>query len=272
MEDLVRDLALGFLGLVFTSGFLQTRAEHAIRREVGAVVRGAHVEARVRPDGLFGLLAGRARRVLVLCQGGAADSLSFPLRPGGGTRARAEHLVIEIRGVTFRGVKVERFHADVPSVTLDAWRVVFDGRIVLRGAGMGPAEVVLSEGELPGYLASRFPQLGDVSVSLQPGRASIRATTLVLGARLAMEATGRLEARDGRYVRIADGEIRLNGRPLTAEAARRMLDGLNPVLDTHRDLGLDGFFRLDRVETVRGAVVGRGTATVPGPAAPGKDL
>jgi hypothetical protein len=263
MDDTLKDVAIAFFGLALLSGAAQQRVEHDLRRDLEKTLRGGSIQAHVKPRGLFGLLAGESSVTRITGRNFSADNLPFQIVPGGGPRARIHHLQLDFSDINLRYLPVKRLRADIPSVSLDFFKAMLNGRLVLRSCGQGTAEAVADVLGLRAFVAHKYPQFTDVEIRLTPGLFSVSANTTLLGASNRLDATGKLAAQDGRFVIVTEPTLRMDGKEVPPLLAQNLLLGINPVLDIERDLGLGGYVTITDVEIGEGIVILRGRADFP---------
>jgi hypothetical protein len=265
MDDTLKNLAFGFLALIVLHGSLEKRAKHDANRQIKEAFNNTGgLQTRVEARGMFGAFVNDLYSVEVLGQHQKVDHLPFLIIPRNGWKGSIRHLRLHLTDLTLKGLPVERFDADIPFVTYDLGHALYRDRLVLRGAGAGPASVRIGREGLQKFILTKFRRtLSGVQVEISNGKVVISGNLLLFTGPTAFHATGDLLPRGGRYLDLVNPEIRLSGSPLTPEAAASLLKGINPVLDVESDLGLGGYFTITQVEIREGFVLARGSATIP---------
>ncbi|HXG24627.1 MAG TPA: hypothetical protein VNJ09_08750 [Chthonomonadales bacterium] len=263
MNDPLKDAAIAFFGLALLQGLIAHRIERAVERDIGRSVRGGQIRAAVEPRGMFGLLVGQSYRTRVKACGFQGELLPIRLIPDGGPRATTRLLELDFREITVRGVPIRHLKAEIPFVTVDISKALFDERIVVRSAGEGRAEAVLDAAGLRIFIERKFPQFKNVQVHLSPDVAQLNAETLVLGVTTRLEAKGKVIPAEGRYLNLVDPSVSMNGKEATPEFTQNLLNRVNPIVDLETDLGIGDYIYMAEARLGPGILTIRGRATVP---------
>jgi hypothetical protein len=270
MDDLLRNLALSFFGLLALHGSLEKRARHDAARQVREAFQDSGtIRAGVEPGGVFGVFANNLQAVDIYGAHFHADRLPFVVAPRAGWKGTIHHLRLHFTDFSLSGLPVARLEADIPSVTYDIGHALYRDRLVLRGAGIGPAVVVVKTEGLTTYINKKFKHtLSDVIVWTQNQKIYISGRINLFAGPSDFIATGILAPRENLYLDLAAPEIRMNGTILPSRTAGGVMLQINPVVDLRHDLHLEGFFVLSEAEIGDGVVILRGKATVPLPRKP----
>jgi len=265
MDDSLKTFVFGFLGLIVIHGSLEKRARRdAARTAEEAFQHSGVIHARIEPRGMFGVFASRLYSIDIDGEGLKSDRLPFVAVPRSGWKGQIRHLRLHFGHLTLNGLPVERFEADIPDVTYDIGRALYRDKLVIRGAGEGPASVRIDAAGLRAFIDRKYSRiLSEVEVAFQDNRVAITGKLLVFGAPTPFLATGELEPRTGRYIDLVKPTIEMNGRPLSETAASNLLKQINPVLDISTDLGLEGYFTLSSVSIGDKAITVFGRAAIP---------
>ena len=136
--------------------------------------------------------------------------------------------------------------------------------MVLRGTGSGPATVAVDGDGLRAFIGRKFSNtLSDVTVRFVNRQVIIEGKANLLGSLNPIFTTGVLVPREGRYLDITEPQIRINGTLVTPAVTESLLKQINPVLDTDTDLGLGGYFVMERVDVGDDEIVITGRASIP---------
>ena len=263
MNETLRDGAIAIFGFALLSNLLGQRTQHAIVHDLSYTARGGHLQARVYPRGMFGSLLGQASSVRVTGSGVVVDALPFEIKPGGGMHATVGKFYLDLSDVKLKSIPVQRFTAEIPSVSVDSDALIMRERMVMRSAGVGTTESTFRISDLQTYFAAKMGGMKDASVECVDGGLKIRTSMSFLGFPTAIEAFGKLNAVDGRYLVFNASRLTFNGADANPLFAKSMLDSINPVLDIQRDLGLGAYLALTDVETKEGAVIVKSKLTIP---------
>lgn len=263
MNDTLKDAAVALFSLFVLSGIVNHRVNRAAEIDLRRTLRGGEVHASVRPDGVFGLLAGQSSSARIRASGFHSDRLPFIIQHGAGLRAHVRRLDLEFQDFTLRDAPVKRFFASLPKVSIDIGSAFIRERIVIRTAGEGTAVATVDSEGMQRFIQKKYPDFMNVQVTLTPGFVSVAADMPILGAVSRVEMRGRLTHREGRLLEISEPVMLLNGRETAPAFAQARVNAINPVLDIECDLGLAGFLYITEVEVGEGIVTIRGRATVP---------
>lgn len=262
MSDRLRDIALGLVGLALLNGVVRDRAREALRIDTQRHITGGQLRVRVESSGWFGMLLGKASVAHVSGTGCRLDDVPFRAAAGGGMRAEVRAVRLDLRDVTFRGLHLQSMSAEIPFVSIDAGRALFDNRVVVRRAGTGTATIRIGPDAIAEFARRKFPTLNDVTVDLADGRATVGGTLPILGLKRRVSVSGSLVCRDGVHVELVDARVEMDRKAVEPGLRGALLAALGPIMDVDRDLGLSAFLRVDRVDVTADAVVIRGRATI----------
>lgn len=263
MSDALKDAAIAFFGLVLLQGLIAHRIERAVEREMGRSVRGGQIQTEVESRGVFGLLIGQSYRTRVKAYGFQGELLPIRLIPDGGLRATTRFLELDFQEIIVRGIPIRRLKAEIPFVTVDISKALFDERIVVRSAGEGRAEAVLDTEGLRIFIERKFPQFKNVEIRLSSDVAQLNAETLVLGIVSRLEAKGKVIPAEGRYLNLADPTVSIDGKEAPSVFTQNLLNRVNPIVDLESDLGIGNYIYMTEVRLGAGILTIRGRATVP---------
>ncbi|HLJ55995.1 MAG TPA: DUF2993 domain-containing protein [Chthonomonadaceae bacterium] len=265
MDDTAKALVLGFLGLIVVHAGLERRARHDAARQLdGAFHHSGALRLSVEPRGMLGALGNRLYAIDVTGTGQSIDKMPFASIPRSGWKGEIRHLRVHLDSLTLKGLPVERLDADIPNVTYDIGQALYKDRLVIRGAGEGPATVRIGADGLRRFIDRKYGQtVTDVAVAFRGGRVQITGDLMFLGAKAPFVALGDMTTRSGRYVDLAQADVTLNGKPLSPDLVQAIIRQLNPLLDIADDLGLAGYLKLTSVSVGADAVTVYATATIP---------
>ncbi len=265
MDDLLKNLTFGLFALATFHAGLEQRIRHDAARQVTAMFHDTGpVQVRVEPRGMFGLVANDIWVVDIYGQHLRTERMPFSLYPRHGWKGSIRHLRLHLTDFTLAGLPIERLDADVPFVTFDIGEAAWKDRIVLRGAGTGPAVVQVGAAGLRAFLFKRYTQtLSDVEVWWQNRKLYLSGRVRLFAGPVPLIASGRLVPREGRYLDLADPVFMLNNAPVSPALAALILRQINPVLDVERDLNLGRSFQLTEAAIGDTGLILRGQATIP---------
>jgi hypothetical protein len=264
LSDDVKDAATALLSLLLIAGFVHYRAEHAIVHDVARTVQGGRINSTVNgAGGGVGLLAGQADSVLISGSGFKSDGFRFKVQRGSGIRAAVRRLRFSFTDFTLKGIPVRSYTSVIPNVSIDTARAFFDERIILRSAGEGTGEATVGNEALSVLFARKFPQYKNVKIELHPGAVNVAADALAVGIKVHIESASKVALSEGRYVRLTESQVTVNGKPATPQFVESIYKAVNPVVDTNVDLGLGGYFFATELELGEGTLKVRGRAMIP---------
>lgn len=265
MDDTIRAVGLGLAALFAIHGSLAQRARHGAEHQTRESFNNTgHVHVQFQPRGVLGLEASDFWAVDVYGDDIKTDRLPFYVYPREGWKGSIRHLRLHFKRFTLAGLPIRAFEADIPFATFDIGHALYKSRLVLRGAGSGPATVAVDAEGLKIFIARKFRNsLNDVTVQFVNKRIIIEGKATLFSSVSSISTTGILVPAEGRYLMLAEPEIRINGVLLTSQSAAVLLKQFNPVLDAEKDLGLGGYFEMEGVEVKADEIVITGHATIP---------
>ena len=265
MDDTLKTVIYGFLGLIVFHAALEKRAKDNSARQVReAFHRTGTIWTSVEPRGMFGAIGNRFYAIDVIGSGISADSLPFVTIPRSGWKGQVRRLRLHFDNILLRGLPVERFDAEIPNVSYDLGYALYKDRLVIRGGGDGPASIRIGADGLRQFILRKYSRtVADVSVSFAGGKVVIGGNVLLLGLQSPFTATGALSPREGRFVDLASSKIVMNGQPLQAVYISNVLKQINPVLDISANIELGGYITISSVEIGSNSVMVFGRATIP---------
>ncbi len=265
MDDTLKTVIFGFLGAIVFHAGLEKRAKDDAARQVSeAFQHTGRVQTTVEPRGMFGAIGSRLFVIDVHGSGQSTEHLPFVTIPRSGWKGHIRHLRLHFDNLTLKGLPVERFDADIPNVSYDLGHALYKDRLVVRGAGDGPASVRIGAYGLRLFILRKYSRtLSDVDVAFAGSTVVISGKLQIFGSQSPFTATGELAPREGRYIDLVRPVMQLNGQPLAPVFVANVLKQINPVLDISADLGLSGYLTLSSVTIGDGAVTVFGRATIP---------
>jgi hypothetical protein len=263
VRDELKDAAIVVFSLALLSGIARWRGEHALTHDLSRSLKGGHIETDIEPRGLLGLITGNSSVTTVRGRGFATDELPFRLQPAGRAKVHVSSLRFDFEDFRLKNLPVRRLTAEFPGVSLDAGKIAFDERIVIRRAGEGKAEAVVGADALQQFIARKYAMLKDVQVRLTSGWAEVAATAPILGGSTRVEGRCRFAPVEGKYIHAAEASFRLNGKDATEAMTKMLLGMLNPIVDSDKDMGLGKFVYLTEVMVGEGNLTLRGRVRVP---------
>lgn len=265
MDDITRALTFGLLAFLTIHGSLEQRARRGAELQVSeSFQHTGTVRSEIQPRGLFGLEASDFWSVDVYGMDLRSDKLPFYVYPRPGWKGSIRHLRLHLKRFTLNGLPIRSFEADIPSATFDISHALSHSRLVLRGTGEGTSAVKVDADGLKAFIRKKFSdKLLDVSVAFPNHRTRIEGKITIFSGATPFAATGTLIPRAGRFLDLADAEMLLNGIRMTPSGVKYILTLINPVLDTDADLGLVGYFVMERVEIGEDEIIITGRASIP---------
>ena len=222
------------------------------------------IRTRVESRGVFGVFGNKLYSVDIFGDRLVSEKLPFFAQPRSGWKGSIRHLRLHLTNITLKGLPVLRFEADIPDVTYDIGQATYKDWLVIRGAGVGPASVMIAPIGLETFVSSKYSKLmSGVKVVFLSDSVGISGNLGLFGKPSPFSATGRLATRAGRYLDLIDPQMMMNGKPLSPAMTNSILKQINPVLDIDADLGLGGYFTLSSLEYASDALTVRGIAGIP---------
>ena len=145
MDDTLKTIIFGFLGTIVFHAGLEKRAERDATRQVASAFHNTGtIRSVVESRGMFGALANQLFAIDIHGSGLSTAQLPFVAFPRAGWKGHIRHLRLHFDNLTLKGLPINRFEADIPNVTYDLGHALYKDRLVIRGAGIGPASVHIS--------------------------------------------------------------------------------------------------------------------------------
>ena len=265
MDDGLKNIAFGFLAFAVFHGCLEAKAHQDIKHQVEeSFHHTGSVQIALQPRGLFGLIANDIRSIDVYGLRLQADNLPFGVHTKHSWQGSIQHLRLHYRDFRLRTLHIDRLDADVPNVKYDVQEALYREKLLLRGAGIGPASVALKTESLTLFINHKYPDFySDLNIKLNPGQVILSGKTSILGLKLPFQVTGHLIQRDARYIDLIAEQILINGIRVMPQTAQSLVDKINPVLDINTDLGLNGIFTINDVSVDTEFITIRGLITFP---------
>lgn len=260
-------LALGAIGLFGLFGGSEVhRYERDAARDLSSMLGGPSrkVAVTTRPRGLCGYATGDLARATI--DASLFDTPELPLftepdRPKDGRLGRLE---LRLHDFTLAELHVESLSANIPSCRYDLRLARSARKIRLSESGEGEGQVLLSQDDLAGYAAFKYPFLKGLRVRLLPaGLLEMNGVADMLAFQAPFEASGRLALDGPRKIILLDPHMSMNGWPVDAKTLDSLLGRVNPLIDLDRDLHLHGAMDLTSLEVLDGFVQAWGIARVP---------
>jgi LmeA-like phospholipid-binding len=265
MDDTTKSVAIGLVAALLLHGFLQDRARQASVREMReAFPAGGEISARVVAEPPLYLFGNRIQILDLYGTGVSTDRLPFMQYPRTGWKGSIHSLRLHIKQSTLKGLSIEKLEAEIPNVRYDLGWAMNRNRLKIRSAGTGTLDIWISTDAITEFTRKKYARsMRDVQVSVIGDRMAVRGTALLMGAKAQIDVQGSLVPKAGRYVEIENPQVSLNGKLVAADAAARLISGVNPVLDVDKDFDIGNFMRVESVK-VEGALVHiHGSAAVP---------
>ena len=265
MDDTLKNVVFGLFSLFVVHGSLEKRVNHdAARQVMDSFNHTGVVHTRVESRGIFGVFGNKLYSVDIFGDGLISENLPFYATPRAGWKGSIRHLRLHLTNLTLKGLPVERFDADIPDVTYDIGQATYKDWLVIRGAGRGAGSVQIGASGLETFVLRKYKKLmTEVHVTILEEGVTISGQLNLFGKPTPFTATGNLVTRDNRYLDLAEPKIEMNGKPVSSMLSSSILKQINPVLDIEADLGLGGYFTLERLKYGKGFMIASGQAGVP---------
>lgn len=262
MDDTLKVITLGVVSLLLLNGGIEQRARRGAEQQARmGFEESGEVRAHITPHGAFGVALGDLTAVDIYASHVRADKLPFFVYPrlGNTWKGRLHHIRLHLTDITLAGIPVRKYEADIPSNTFDLSHAIFHNRLVLRSAGSGPASVTIGSEGLKIFIERKYRTfVSGIDIHFKDKRVYIEGLGGLTEPKGKMQGSGRLVARLGRYLDLVDTDFKLNGTP-----APFISSLINPVLDSYKDLGLGGYFYMERAEIEGDTIVVYGRSSFP---------
>ena len=265
MDDTLKNVVFGLFSLFVIHGSLERRVNHdAARQVMDSFNHTGTVHTRVESRGVFGVFGNKLYSVDIMGDGLISERLPFFSTPRSGWKGSIRHLRLHLTNLTLKGLPVERFDADIPDVTYDIGQATYKDWLVIRGACRGPGSVQIGAEGLQTFVLRKYKKLmSEVKVEFLKEGVGISGNLNLFGKPTPFSATGTLVTRDKRYLDLTQPKIEMNGKPVSEALTLTILKQINPVLDIETDLGLGGYFTLERIQFSAGHIIASGETGIP---------
>lgn len=248
-------IVLAGIGLILSFGSDQVRSfERLAAHDIHSVLRGDArlVTVKSKLNGVIGGALGDLSRVTITATHFSTDSLPLFTEPDLSRSGKVRELRIELKDFVLAGLRCESLVASIPNCRFDYGLATRQKKIRLSESGIGTGTVRLLEKDLEAFILRKFKEIKSVTVELQPDKAIVKGygEFLIINTNFHVEA--QLGTTNGYDLILTNYDITFDGRRAEANAARVLLDTLNPVVELNKDLQL-----LDAVK-VKGVKIGRG--------------
>jgi hypothetical protein len=262
MNDTFLDISMALLALLIIHIGLGRQAYMDVRRQAALLFNtgSSPIRVNIEPRGLFGFEVNALYSISIETSHVALNRPPFYLYPKSGWKGSIRHLFVKLRDVTVSGYPVREFTADIPSLTYDLGYAYYQGRLVVRDAGRGAGEIVLSSADLHDFIAKKYQGLfSNFSVAILPhGDIRLSGELNFLGEQLPVDIQAKLIIMTPTSVGLTAADVRLNGRPLDVPQTALLLSRINPVVDLNSDLGIGDFFMIEQLQYKRDMLIVRG--------------
>jgi hypothetical protein len=256
-------LAAG-IGLIFGIGGSEIRRfERQAAAGIAALFEGGRTSVEVEVDGPFGALSGGLSSATIRASGFSAPGLPFFVEPERSRKGRIGVLRIELDDFRLAGLRVDRLEASIPGCRYDFVYAIGRGGMRLTHSGEGEGYVRVRERDLEAWILRKYREIESVWVRVDKDRLWVEGYGRFLLARTGFQMIADLEAVDGTRLHLTRAKVYFDWVRAAPEAARALVDALNPVLDLSTDLGLHDAFRVERIRLRDGFVEAWGRARVP---------
>lgn len=267
MDDTWLDLSMvGLAFLIIHLGLSRQAKMDALHQAQSLFSGEGAVYVNIQPRGLFGFEANDLYSVTINTFHKTLDKIPFYAFPKTGWKGSIRRLQLNCHDLIMAGYPVSIFRAELPYVTYDLGYALYQGRLVLRGAGIGVGEVTLSAKDLHAFIAKKYIGLfSRFEVDVLPNaKVCVMGLLHFLGSELPVRILGQLVIDDsGSAIRLEEASICLNGKPLEAQSSKLLLSRINPVVDLNNDLGIGKFFFMTSLHTKDNFVVIKGACKLP---------
>ncbi len=249
---------------VFLVGAKEVRAfEGHAAREIASKLGGQHKSVRVRskigPEALF----GEVHAVTITASKFTTEGLPLFTEPERSQRGVLRMLNLDLQDFTLGDLHVQSLKASIPNCRFDLGLALGKRQIRLSRSGVGPGEVVLSSGDLEAFIPIKFREVKRVKVRLEKDKVFVDGYGEFVLFDAEFSIVARVEAQGGNKLILSHARILIDGKPATPDAAKALLDTLNPVIDLDKDLLLAGAMTIEKITVSEGRLLALGKTTIP---------
>jgi len=266
MNDTFLDISMGLLALLIIHIGLGRQAYLDVRRQAALLFNSSSpIRVDIEPRGLFGFEANDLYSISIETSHVALNHPPFYLYPKSGWKGSIRHLFVKLHDLTVSGYPVRGFSADIPSLTYDLGYAYYQGRLIVRDAGRGKGEIVLSSTDLHDFIAKKYQGLfSNFSVAVLPhGEIHLSGQLNFLGGPLPVSIQAKLTIMTPTSVGLMAATVRLNGRLLDSAQTTLLLTRINPVVDLNSDLGIGDFFMIEQLQYKKDMLIVEGSCQLP---------
>ncbi|HMS56752.1 MAG TPA: hypothetical protein PKA27_15265 [Fimbriimonadaceae bacterium] len=259
-------IVLAGIGIAFGIGSGQVRTfERLAADDIHKILQGESrvVSVKSRLNGVIGGALGDLSRVTIAASHFKTDTLPLYTEPDLSRSGKVRELRIELKDFVLAGLRCESLVASIPDCRFDYGLATRQKKIRLSESGVGTGTVKLLEEDLAAFILRKFKEIKTVSVQLLPDKAVVKGygEFLIINTNFHVEA--QLGTTDGSDLILTNCDIRFDGRQAEANAARVLLDTLNPVVELDKDLKLLDAVKVKGVKIRKGYLEAWGDTKIP---------
>lgn len=266
MNDTFLDISMVLIALAMIHIGLGRQAYMNVQRQAALLFNGsALIHVDIEPRGFFGFEVNDLESISIETSHVVLNRPPLYRFPKSGWKGSIHHLSVKLHDLTVSGYPVKEFAADIPSLTYDLGYAYYQGRLVVRDAGRGTGEIVLSSADLHDFIAKKYRGLfSDFSVTILPNQEiHLRGQLNFLGEQLPVDIRSKLTIVTPTAIGLTGAVVRLNGRLLDPSQTALLLTRINPVVDLASDLGVGDFFMIDDLQCRSEMLIVRGSCLLP---------
>ncbi|MEX2244015.1 MAG: hypothetical protein WD716_09250 [Fimbriimonadaceae bacterium] len=261
--NLLLPFALLALGLGY--GDIQVeRFERDAAREIASQLGGDNKTVRVqaRPDGL-GVAWGRVESATIEARDFSLTQLPFFTEPERSKAGWLGNLTISLKEFDLRGLRIAELHAEIPNSRYDLGLARRERVFRLSKSGEGTGWVKVREDDLADYIVRKYAEVKSCTVRVDRDVVWVEGYGEFLIVNSNFTIIARLVPEEGTRLVLTDAKVYFDWVRAEPEAAKVLLELLNPVVDLHTELGLFDAIYVTDVRLRDGFVLASGRTRVP---------
>lgn len=261
-----RWLLAGLFGLLFGLGAREVRRfENLAARDIGSKLTGENVKVDVKTElnGIIGGALGDLKKVTIRASDFSTPGLPLFTEPERSKKGIVRELNLILDRFHLGGLAIDHLEASIPDCRFDYSLAMRKKEIRLSQSGIGTGYVRIKEKDLERFVLLKFKEIKRVSVVIRDHKIFVEGYGEFLIVKTDFLVIASIEPVDGTKLALTDAYILFGGMKAPPEAAKALLDTLNPVVDLSKDLGLLDAIKVKRIKLINGLLEAWGETKIP---------
>jgi hypothetical protein len=260
----VNPIAFGAIfGLTLFAGISIEKFDRDVERDLGHTLVGPHKSIVVHTRVGFETIDGIVPQVTIVAKNFSCQRLPFHVEKWRSHYGHVRHLRIDLQRFTLKGLAVADLKANIPDVRFDLGFALSKHHFRLSKSVVGTMSVTIDFKSIETFASIKFPQFKDLTLKSTGDRLQVSGRAAFVGLEVPFQLSGVPTVVDETRLILADPIAIINGKPVDAPVAEKLLSRFSTLIDLNRDLGTDGGIHLKTFQVTGDALIGIGTAQVP---------